>query len=311
MPSKEKCNECIKCIWNNNLDINAWRNNWEKLLNSVDKIITPSEAAKQEIEKTYNDVAIDVIEHGIDIVKDKSSLSIEENSTFDVAFIGAIGIHKGSRILQELRKSKKLKNIKIHLFGILDSPEQKDTKHFINHGKYKREELKNLLKDNNIKLICLFSTWPETYSYTMTESIASGIPVLSFDMGAINERIKKYKLGWTIKRTSTIDDIINKLLEISNNPKEYKKIINSINKYTIKSTKEMANEYVKIYNKNKTANNEISSNAKEMIKNSNHNNPTVVYNNYAWVFDTLKWKIISKIKVPKPARIIVKKVLKK
>ena len=145
----------------------------------------------------------------------------------------------------------------------------------------------------------------------MTESIASGIPVLSFDMGAINERIKKYKLGWTIKRTSTIDDIINKLLEISNNPKEYKKIINSINKYTIKSTKEMANEYVKIYNKNKTANNEISSNAKEMIKNSNHNNPTVVYNNYAWVFDTLKWKIISKIKVPKPARIIVKKVLKK
>lgn len=311
MPSKEKCNECIKCIWNNNLDINAWRNNWEKLLNSVDKIITPSEAAKQEIEKTYNDVAIDVIEHGIDIVKDKSSLSIEKNSTFDVAFIGAIGIHKGSRILQELRKSKKLKNIKIHLFGILDSPEQKDTKHFINHGKYKREELKNLLKDNNIKLICLFSTWPETYSYTMTESIASGIPVLSFDMGAINERIKKYKLGWTIKRTSTIDDIINKLLEISNNPKEYKKIINSINKYTIKSTKEMANEYVKIYNKNKTANNEISSNAKEMIKNSNRNNPTVVYNNYAWVFDTLKWKIISKIKVPKPARKIVKKVLKK
>lgn len=311
IPTENMCNECLKCMLNNNLDIISWRDNWKKLLNSVNKIITPSEAAKEEIEKTYSDVNIDVIEHGIDIVKDKSELSIEGSTDFNVAFIGAIGIHKGSKILEELRKSKKLKNIKIHLFGILDSVDQKSTNHFINHGKYKREELKELLKKNNIKLICLFSTWPETYSYTMTESIASGIPVLSFDIGAINERIKKYKLGWTIRRNSSTDDIIKKLLEISSNQKDYKKVINNINKYTIKTTKEMANEYVKIYNKNKKLNNKINDSAKEMIKNSKLNNPIVVYNNYAWVFDTLKWKIISKIKIPGSAKKILKKVLTK
>lgn len=310
-PSSEQCNECLKCIWNNNLDIHSWHDNWKKLLESVDKIIVPSEAAKVEIEKSYKDFTIDVIEHGIDIKKEKSTLALEKNNTFDVAFIGAIGIHKGSKILQELRKSKKLKNVKIHLFGIFDSPEQKNTKHFINHGKYKREELKDLLKENNIKLICLFSTWPETYSYTMTESIASGIPVLSFDMGAINERIHKYKLGWTISRNSNVNDIINKLLEISNDYNGYKKIINSINKYQIKTTKEMANEYVTIYSKNKSSEIGIENEVKYMMKKSNQNNSTVIYNNYAWVFDTLKWKLISKIKVPKAAKTVVKKVLRK
>lgn len=33
--------------------------------------------------------------------------------------------------------------------------------------------------------------WPETYSYTLSESLISEIPVISFDLGAIAERVKK------------------------------------------------------------------------------------------------------------------------
>lgn len=307
-PTDEQCNACLHCIWKNNLDINAWRDNWKLLLQSVDKIITPSNAAREEIEKTYHDFEMDAIEHGIDIEKTKSTLSIRSNEIFDVAFIGAIGIHKGSKILQELRKNKNLKNIRVHLFGILDSPDQKNTKYFINHGPYKREELKDLLKQNNIKLICLFSTWPETYSYTMTESIACGIPVLSFDMGAICERINKYKLGWTIDKNSTISDIIQKLFEISKDTKEYKKIISNINKYQIKTTKMMVDNYIEIYSKHIDNDFLIKEEVRKMIKNSGKNSSTVIYNNYAWVFDTLKWKLISKLKVPKPIKTIIRKV---
>lgn len=310
-PTYEQCKECLHCIWKNGLDINAWRDNWKKLLSAVDKIIVPSEAAKTEIEKNYNEFLIDVIEHGIDIEKEKSLLSLEDKQDFNVAFIGALGIHKGSRILQELRKTKKLKNIKIHLFGIFDSLEQKNTKHFMNHGKYKREELKGLLQKNNIQLICLFSTWPETYSYTMTESIACGIPVLSFDLGAIEERIHKYGLGWTINRNATIDQIINKLFEISNDSKKYKKVINNINKYQMKTTKEMSIEYIKIYSKQVYKESNIKDHAKDLIKSSIKNTSTVIYNNYDWVFNTLKWKLISKVKAPKLVKKTIKKVLRK
>lgn len=310
-PTTEQCNECLKCIFNNELEINTWKENWLKLLKSVNKIIVPSESAKLEIEKTYDNLKIDIIEHGIDIKKEKSNLKIEDSKTFDIAFIGAIGIHKGSKIVEGLKKSKKLKNIKVHLFGILDSPNQKNTKNFINHGRYKREELKDLLRENNIKLICLFSTCPETYSYTLAESIASGIPVISFDMGALYERIYKYHLGWTISRNSSIDEIISKLLEISSDSIQYQKVIHSINQYKIKTTQEMVSEYIDLYSKNMSTNSKIEEEAKVLIKNSQQHSSTVIYNNYAWVFDTLKWKLISKVKIPKSFKRIVKKVLKK
>lgn len=311
-PTIGQCNECLKTIYDNALNITTWRDNWLKLLKIVNKIIVPSQAAKEEIEKTYNNLKMDVIEHGIDIIKEETNLKLEDSKTFDIAFVGAIGLHKGSKILEELRKSKKLKNIKVHLFGIFDSLNQKSTKNFINHGRYKREELKELLNKNNIKLICLFSTWPETYSYTLTESIASGIPVLSFDMGAIEERINKYNLGWTINKDSGIDEIINKLFEISNNSEQYKIVIDSINKYKIKSTKEMADEYVKIYSKNIKNNNKINEEVRNYIKESNKTNPApIIYNNCEWVFSTLKWRIISKFKIPKKVKKIAKKVLRR
>lgn len=310
-PTNDKCKECLKCVFNNDLDITTWRENFKRLFDTVNKIIVPSKTAKLEIEKTYRNLKMDIIEHGIDIPKEKSNLSIENIKTFDVAFIGAIGIHKGSKILIDLRKRKDLKNIKVHLFGILDSPEQKDTKNFINHGKYKREELKELLKKNNIKLICLFSTCPETYSYTMTESMACGIPVLSFNMGAIQERIEQYNLGWIIDKDTSVDEIVEKLFEISKDNDNYQKIITSINKYKVKTTKEMAEEYNKIYFTNMSKEIKIESNVKDFFKMSHQNTSTIIYNNYAWVFDTLKWKIISKIKIPKAIKNVAKKVLRK
>lgn len=308
-PTEKQCNECLKHIFNNELDINNWRESFKRILEAVDKIIVPSEAAKLEIEKTYKNLKVQIVEHGIDIKKEKSKLKIENEKNFDIAFIGAIAAHKGSKIVENLRKSKKLKNIRLHLFGIIDIQEQKNTKKFINHGRYKREELPELLKKNNIKLICLFSAWPETYSYTMTESIACGIPVLSFDMGAIYERIKKYDLGWTISKDASNNEIINKLLEIARNPEEYNKVIDFINKYKIKTTKEMAEEYVKIYSKNMSNNNKIENDAKELFK--EYNRMAVIYNNYDWVFNTLKWRIISKIKIPKTIKKVIKKVLRK
>lgn len=302
-PTLEKCQKCLvtkKVKENRTINIiNSWRKNNYEFLKSFDKIITPSEAAKQEILMTYKDLNITVIEHGIDIIKDESVLKLNDDKN-DVAFVGAIGIHKGRNILTAMIKSKKLKSTRIHLFGKLYNP-IKQNKKYIDHGVYKREELKQLLKDNDIKLVCLFSTWPETYSYTLTECIASGIPVISFDFGAIAERIKKYKLGWLIPANSSVDDIMNKIEEIFNDKAEYNVVINSINKYKIKTVAEMTKDYDNIYSKN--INNEIElvdkEELKKLIRNSRYEYTDISYQNYSWVFDTLKWKLISKIKLPK------------
>ena len=64
----------------------------------------------------------------------------------------------------------------------------------------------------------------------------------------------------------------------------------------------MAFEYKDIYLNNlvKVKNAKIDNEyVRSKIKDSNIEYGNVSYANYAWVFDTLKWKIISKFKFPK------------
>lgn len=309
-PSIDKCNECILSVYRKPLDIISWRNEWERSLNNADKIITPSLATKNEIMEKYENINIDVIEHGVDIEKDVSKLTLDEKEN-NIAFIGAIGYHKGSKHLEDFIKNDMIKNCKIHLFGIIDSSYTASNNHFENHGAYVREDLKDLLKENNIKLICLLSKWPETYSYTMTEAIASGIPVISFDFGAIAERIKKYNLGWIIDRNSTSDDIAKEIEKVLSNQSEYKKVIKSINEYKIISTKEMSKNYEIIYSKNAKSEGDLSKELEKLLVKNSVFTTTVSYSDYSWVFNTLKWRIISKFKIPKPIKKIYRKIRKK
>ena len=201
----------------------------------------------------------------------------------------------------------KLGKIRIHLFGIIDRFNKENNRHYINHGPYKRNELSKLLKENNIKLVCMFSICPETYSYTLTECIAAGVPVLGINLGAVGDRILKYDLGWTVDKNDTYQEYIKKINEIFKNPEEYKNKIKSINKYKIKTTKEMALEYDQLYQNISPSDINLES-AKQMIKDFPSYIPSVNYSNYEWVFSTLKWKIISKLKLPKSIKKVVRKV---
>lgn len=311
-PNKEKCAECLRYLFKNDLDIDCWRHEWHSLLKSANKIIVPSESTKKEINKIYQDLGLTVIEHGINIKKETSKLQIDINKNFNVAFVGAIGIHKGSKILEEFIKRKDWKNIKLHLFGILDSPLQKNTKFYINHGRYKREELKEKLKKNNIQLICLLSTVPETYSYSLSESIACGIPVLAFNIGALGERVKKSQVGWLIDANSTCDQIIQKIREIASNPEQYTKIVDNINKTSLKTVNQMANDYHKIYKSHVKETLVKTDIIKEYLRTSRYYHETsLLVDSSAWVFSTLKWKIISKLKIPKPVKKIGKTIINK
>ena len=285
-PSLQKCNECLKAVLKTEQNIVNWRTEWQRVLDSVDVIITPSQTAVDEIHKNYQN-NIKIIEHGVNLKKQKAKY-IEEKHKYNIAFIGAIGIHKGSKILEEFMRNSNLKRTKVHLFGIIDSQYQKDTRTFINHGKYKRNELNGLLKKNNIDLICLFSTCLETYSYTLTEAVACGVPVITFNFGAIAERVNKYGLGWTVDRNSSIEEITERINEILRNPTEYNKVIDNINKYKIRTVKEMCQEYLKLYD-GKVSNKKIDVDHLSVLnKDNNRYYNNAVYNNYAWVFDTLK-----------------------
>lgn len=308
-PDSSKCNQCLLKKFKVNMDIDTWRKKWKYVLEHSKKIIVPSNSTKEEYLKMYN-YDYTVIEHGINLIKHKSNLELCDKEN-DIAFIGGIGVHKGSKILEEFIAKKMIKKCKIHLFGIIDSQFQKSNKHFINHGVYKRDELHKLLSENNIKVICLFSILPETFSYTMQEAMACGIPVISFNMGAIAERINKYNLGWVLDISLTPKEIASEIEKILNDKEMYNEIIKSINKYKIKNTKEMADDYIKIYDSFKLESGYVNVELlKDYIKNNNSIYKYVDYPDYSWVFGTVKWRIIDKIQLRGPFKVAYLKLKK-
>ena len=241
------CKKCLLLTKKINHDIiSDWQKDWNRFLKKFDKIIVPSMDTKMRILKFYPDISIEDIEHGIELEKNEYSPILED--TFNIAFVGVMSHHKGGSILVNLLKKHVNKKIKFHVFGKSEFKYlTKNRSNYIFHDRYNREDLSKLLSDNHIHLICFFQIWPETYSYTLNEAVASGIPVLSFDIGAGAERVKKYHLGWTIPINTSLSAIEKKIMDIFNDKEGYSDVIKSIQNYKIKTLEEMISEYSNIY----------------------------------------------------------------
>lgn len=288
-----------------------WRKEWDDFYMSAEKVFAPSDFAKEEVLKVYRQANIKVIEHGIDFEKKIANLDITNKKVYNIAFVGVMAKHKGRDTMVHLIAKQNLKNIKFHLFGSIQEVKLKNSKNFIDHGPYKRRNLPSLLKKNDIDLACIFSTYPETYSYTFTEIIASGVPVLGVDIGAVGERIRKNKTGWLIEPDTPLSDYKNILLDILGDPFSYKKVINNIQKYKVRTTREMSEEYDEFYSNAGVVKECDLENIRDILKESDRylqfsSQPS--YPDYSWVFDTLKWKIIDKFKIPKSIKKLYRKI---
>jgi glycosyltransferase involved in cell wall biosynthesis len=58
------------------------------------------------------------------------------------------------------------------------------------HGAYRREDIAALVARYGIDRWLIPSVWPETFSYTTHEALATGLPVWCFDLGAQGEAVR-------------------------------------------------------------------------------------------------------------------------
>ena len=294
------------------INLDVWHKACLEMLEGAEYVFAPSEFTKKEYLKTYKNLKIEVINHGVD--SEKSEAEVRENRQKNIAFVGAIFPHKGSEILLGLsEKITKVDNIKIHLFGTTTANIKKK-QYFVNHGKYDRKDLTNLLRKNKIDLVCMFPLAPETYAYTVDEVVMAGLPVLTFDIGAGAERVKDNNLGWVIGYTKNSREILKKIKEILNDSNDYKKKIEAINRYKIRSVEDMARDYDHIYKKyakvSKLNYDEMQKDVFEASLTSElltFNSKRTYADDYFAIIGSAKWRLISKVKVPTGLRKVAKK----
>ena len=158
-------------------------------LNKFDKIITQN-VVNINIFKKYINKQIDIIE--LPDFKGYKTKIETKNRNKIIGIIGSISHEKGKEILQSIVNFYKYSTtITIVVFGYVEIP------NFNNHHKYNNiEELNILLIKHKPNILLELSLWPETYSYTLTLSMLTQLPILCLKKqfpSVIENRLSKRK----------------------------------------------------------------------------------------------------------------------
>ena len=223
----DKCRECLKSGVEHiqtKIDITEWRKDFQKFLNGAKEVIVPS-SNTQEIFNKYYSVPITIHEHEIsEYITHTFKADFATNEILTVAVVGAIGDEKGAKIIYKLADEleKNSLPIKLLVIGITNlhndyykSPKGK----FEITGRYNNKEISNLLAEYKAAFVLIPSIWAETYSYTTTEAMCSGYPVMVFPLGAPADRVRRTGGGWILKNISA-DSVKEKIIELFNNRAE-------------------------------------------------------------------------------------------
>ena len=133
----------------------------------------------------------------------KNGIGRPRNKPIDIATIGYINQHKGIEYLIKAAQELKGTGVRFHIVGpVLDSQlrygnrlksESKNLPHVIWHG-YKKDT-SIFLKDIDLYLCCSIR---EASPMAVWEAMATGLPVVSTDVGDVDLIVNKYRCGTVV-----------------------------------------------------------------------------------------------------------------
>jgi len=211
VPDIEKCTACMdknmqewRNFYHEEVDIKQWRDSWKKLFDKSNEILFFSNSSKEIFLKAYPTIDANKLIVTPHTVTDISPLNINKNpnKTTTIGILGAINYVKGSHIIKQMIQLIERDTLDINVVVIGEITEAIRSEHFKSTGKYKREDLSQIIRDEQIDIFLIPSIWPETFSYTAQEIMMMELPLMVFDLGAPAERVKKYPKGIILNEIS-------------------------------------------------------------------------------------------------------------
>jgi len=198
------------------IDIIDWRLRHRALLARAAFLIAPSRWAAAALERYFPEHAVTVIPHAMPVARPPQSgtdanhreplavprvLALPDDSAPTVAVLGAVGPDKGARRLERLAAVVRATGVGVRfvLIGYMDvehGPWQSEDAVLTIHGRYDPRDLPDLLARYRVRLVAFPSAGPETFSFTLSETWAAGLPVVVPPFGALAERVAGTGAGW-------------------------------------------------------------------------------------------------------------------
>ena len=208
-PGPHGCNACIaKRPSHGASDIVNWRLNHDWVVRGASRVVAPSRDAAARMRR-FHAVDVDVVPHETGISPGPSARvrQVSKADPLRVVILGVLAPHKGKfKVLQVLQAIVQAQlPLHVHLIGYLGltDGEMSDAmgEHFSSTGWYEEKQLDGLIRSARPDLILFASTAPETYSFTLTKAIQTGLPIVAPGHGAYPERLVDYPQHWLFSPT--------------------------------------------------------------------------------------------------------------
>lgn len=201
----QRCGVCLACHDEANLpfelgmDVSLWRECFGRLFAQCCEVRTFSEDTKVRISSCFKGVQPTVVPHTL-LCDFKRKYPIS-NEGCVIGVFGHIRPLKGARIvvaLAEFLEQLGRNDVKIKVVGEICGVPTTLPSNFKVCGRYKIEDLPDILRKEGINIGFMSSIWPETFSYVTHELMALGLPLVCFDIGAPRDAVSRYDKGAVI-----------------------------------------------------------------------------------------------------------------
>jgi GT2 family glycosyltransferase/glycosyltransferase involved in cell wall biosynthesis len=166
------------------LDIGGWRRRFADLLRGAARIIAPSTDVAARVERYVPGIAIQVWPH--------PEPSIAVPVLARVATLGTLTAEKGFRVVTACAQDAHARSLPLsyRVLGALGAPLPALPAWRISRsGEYEEADLASLLAAERPHVLWFPAQVPETFAYTLSPAIASGLPIVASDLGAFRARL--------------------------------------------------------------------------------------------------------------------------
>jgi len=189
-----------------------------------------------------------VIHHGSNLTRVQLATEPGGGQAAKLICMGNLDESKGLKFIEELMalNARRSRPFEFHFIGARQRNFRPEELGGIHHGPYKRSEYLQQIEKIRPSFSLLASICAETFSFTLSESWAAGVPVIASDLGALKERIEENGGGWLFKAENA-KSFFDCMLTVLDTPGAWNHAVAEIGRIPLFSLEQEADHYKRLF----------------------------------------------------------------
>ena len=201
-PDASGCNACLAerpGLWG--MDILSWRTFFRGILANAARVIVPSMDALERVKNYIPDANYVYLPHPEPLFSSLPDTGLIKTE-LKILVLGVLSEAKGLRLLEACAMDAKARGLALYFRVIgypLDEVKKEPEIPLSFYGRYNDTELPALIVHEMADIIFFPALWPETYSYTLSYAMRSGLTIAAPRLGAFQERLAGYPSAYLLE----------------------------------------------------------------------------------------------------------------